>query len=75
MAGGEFGQAKIENSHVAFSERVMNSIDCPPCFNCNLDQFPCLNAGICNSGTGICSCPPGYGGQNCLDPCNQPFLI
>lgn len=42
--------------------------DCPPCFNCNLDEFPCLQYGNCSSTSGKCSCPPGFGGLDCSAP-------
>ncbi|KAK4507275.1 hypothetical protein PRZ48_001010 [Zasmidium cellare] len=42
--------------------------DCPPCFNCNLEDFPCLQFGNCTKSSGRCSCPPGYGGEDCSLP-------
>ena len=39
--------------------------DCPPCFNCNLDDFACLQFGNCTKASGKCSCPPGFGGEDC----------
>ncbi|OKL56578.1 hypothetical protein UA08_08125 [Talaromyces atroroseus] len=42
--------------------------DCPPCFNCQLDAFQCHQFADCNKYTGKCSCPPGYGGDDCSVP-------
>jgi ABC-type multidrug transport system ATPase subunit len=42
--------------------------DCPPCFNCNLDDFTCYQFGNCTKSSGKCSCPPGYGGEDCSLP-------
>ncbi|KAF9173919.1 hypothetical protein BGX20_001614, partial [Mortierella sp. AD010] len=42
--------------------------DCPPCFNCLLDAFPCSHFSKCNPYNGRCSCPPGFAGDNCSDP-------
>jgi len=42
--------------------------DCPPCFNCNLDDFQCLQYANCTESNGKCSCPPGYGGDDCSQP-------
>lgn len=42
--------------------------DCPPCFNCNLDDFTCLQYGNCTKSSGKCSCPPGFGGEDCSLP-------
>ncbi|KAI8604700.1 putative ABC transporter [Dissophora ornata] len=42
--------------------------DCPPCFNCLLDAFPCSHFAPCNSYDGRCSCPPGFAGDNCSVP-------
>jgi hypothetical protein len=42
--------------------------DCPPCFNCNLEAFPCHQFANCTASTGRCSCPPGWGGEDCTDP-------
>ena len=38
---------------------------CPPCFNCNLESFKCLQYGHCNARDGSCSCPDGFGGISC----------
>lgn len=42
--------------------------DCPPCFNCNLDDFTCLQFANCTKSSGKCSCPPGFGGDDCSQP-------
>lgn len=41
---------------------------CPPCFNCNLPSFHCLNTGSCRPQDGQCDCPPGFGGLDCGKP-------
>lgn len=42
--------------------------DCPPCFNCNLEDFTCLQYANCTKSSGKCSCPPGFGGDDCSEP-------
>ena len=42
--------------------------DCPPCFNCNLENFVCHQFGNCTKATGKCSCPLGFGGDDCTVP-------
>ena len=42
--------------------------DCPPCFNCNLESFQCAQFATCNKYNGKCSCPPGFGGEDCATP-------
>ncbi|KAI9137916.1 hypothetical protein BKA69DRAFT_1127772 [Paraphysoderma sedebokerense] len=41
--------------------------DCD-CFNCLLPRYSCLNFGSCNNFTGLCDCPPGFGGPDCSKP-------
>ncbi|KAF2196294.1 hypothetical protein GQ43DRAFT_383655 [Delitschia confertaspora ATCC 74209] len=41
---------------------------CPPCFNCNLEDFACQQFGECSKANGRCSCPPGFGGEDCSQP-------
>lgn len=41
---------------------------CPPCFNCQLDAFNCTHFAPCNNNNGKCSCPAGFGGDNCARP-------
>lgn len=42
--------------------------DCPPCFNCLLEAFPCSHFAPCNAYDGRCVCPPGFAGDNCSVP-------
>jgi len=42
--------------------------DCPPCFNCNLDDFVCHQYANCSKANGRCNCPPGFGGEDCSQP-------
>ncbi|KAF4629027.1 hypothetical protein G7Y89_g9123 [Cudoniella acicularis] len=42
--------------------------DCPPCFNCLLPAFGCGQYSECNQYNGKCSCPPGFGGDDCFSP-------
>lgn len=42
--------------------------DCPPCFNCLLPAHTCTQYASCNNFNGKCDCPPGFGGDDCLDP-------
>ena len=42
--------------------------DCPPCFDCNRDDFTCMQYANCSQSTGRCLCPPGFGGESCSEP-------
>ncbi|KAI5821298.1 hypothetical protein BZA77DRAFT_238132 [Pyronema omphalodes] len=42
--------------------------DCPPCFNCLLPAFHCTQFAQCSSTNGKCECPPGFAGDDCLQP-------
>ena len=42
--------------------------DCPPCFNCNLDDFVCHQFANCTQSSGKCACPAGFGGEDCSEP-------
>lgn len=42
--------------------------ECPPCFNCNLDDFKCHQFAKCIKGNGKCDCNPGFGGEDCSTP-------
>ncbi|CAG8472928.1 5641_t:CDS:10 [Diversispora eburnea] len=46
--------------------------ECPPCFNCLLPAFSCLNFANCSAFDAKCQCPPGFGGDDCSLPvCNS----
>ena len=40
-------------------------------FNCLLPAFECQNYAVCNEFDGKCKCPPGFGGDDCLEPCKS----
>lgn len=42
--------------------------NCPPCFNCQLDSYNCTHFAPCNKFNGKCSCPAGFGGDDCSEP-------
>ncbi|KAI0783919.1 hypothetical protein BC629DRAFT_1582504 [Irpex lacteus] len=42
--------------------------ECPPCFNCQLEQYSCGHFGECSRYDGQCKCPPGWAGMDCLTP-------
>ncbi|CAD6499719.1 BgTH12-03827 [Blumeria graminis f. sp. triticale] len=61
-----YSSINIQQSKISFtSDRPEN---CPPCFNCLLPAFSCGQYSSCNQYNGICSCPPGFGGDDCLSP-------
>jgi hypothetical protein len=41
---------------------------CPPCFNCMLTDYKCINSGQCSPANGRCTCTAGFGGDNCGKP-------
>ncbi|RKO93520.1 hypothetical protein BDK51DRAFT_29835, partial [Blyttiomyces helicus] len=46
---------------------------CPPCFDCHLPIYKCLNFGTCSDFSGECECPVGFGGDDCGQPqCDSP---
>lgn len=42
--------------------------ECPPCFNCLLPTFKCLNYANCSSFSGRCDCRSGFSGDDCSVP-------
>ncbi|KAG0304130.1 hypothetical protein BGZ98_005903 [Dissophora globulifera] len=70
MYGGLGGEMSLASPLLA--SMMMGAPDrpdnCPPCFNCLLDAFPCSHFSPCNSFDGRCSCPPGFAGDNCSVP-------
>ncbi|KAF9196484.1 hypothetical protein BGZ50_000104 [Haplosporangium sp. Z 11] len=59
------GAMSLANPLLAAPDRPK---DCPPCFNCLLDAFPCSHFAPCNPYDGRCTCPPGFAGDNCSVP-------
>nr|POE77757.1 abc transporter g family member [Quercus suber] len=72
IAGGQTYQFHSINddllSRNPFSLYDRRPEDCPPCFNCNLDDFVCYQFANCTKSSGKCSCPPGFGGEDCGEP-------
>lgn len=54
--------------HSSFAMEADRPPDCPPCFNCMLPVFQCAQYATCNKYNGKCSCPPGFGGEDCSQP-------
>jgi hypothetical protein len=52
-----------------FGTSFSNDKECPPCFNCMLPGFECLHFANCSEYDGKCNCPPGFGGNDCKQPC------
>lgn len=60
-------------STYAADDRPPNCPPCPDCFNCQLPAFNCAQFGECSEYDGICTCPSGFGGPDCLSPlCGSP---
>ncbi|SPO21890.1 related to ABC transporter protein [Ustilago trichophora] len=66
----------FRNSSIAGEpDRPPNCPPCPEpdCFNCQLPAYECYQFGECNEYDGLCSCPVGFGGPDCLSPlCGSP---
>jgi hypothetical protein len=52
-----------------FGTNLKEKDECPPCFNCMLPGFECLHFANCSEYDGKCNCPPGFGGNDCKQPC------
>jgi hypothetical protein len=59
----------IKSTFDMFSTTKKGGDDCPPCFNCMLPGFECLHFANCSEYDGKCNCPPGFGGDDCKQPC------
>ena len=42
--------------------------ECPRCFDCQYEEFACTQFAECSKRNGKCSCPPGFGGDDCSEP-------
>ncbi|KAL6703776.1 FAD-dependent urate hydroxylase [Coniothyrium glycines] len=74
LAGASTAHKTFANYSLAEPQASLFSIygdrpdGCPPCFNCNLDDFKCHQFADCSKANGRCSCPPGFGGEDCSEP-------
>lgn len=41
---------------------------CPRCFDCHYEEFACTQFAECSQYNGKCSCPSGFGGDDCAEP-------
>ena len=41
---------------------------CPKCFDCQYEEFACTQFADCSKRNGKCSCPSGFGGDDCSEP-------
>ncbi|EGF77988.1 hypothetical protein BATDEDRAFT_13539 [Batrachochytrium dendrobatidis JAM81] len=63
------GQQQLSTSaHNVFSLNRNAADQCPPCFDCHLAIYPCINFGNCSDISGRCDCPIGFGLNNCSQP-------
>ncbi|RKF54149.1 ABC transporter G family member [Golovinomyces cichoracearum] len=65
---GYLNQSSIDMRQTQLSLMGDRPENCPPCFNCLLPAFSCGQFSECNQYNGKCSCPPGFGGDDCLSP-------
>ncbi|KAG9249075.1 hypothetical protein BJ878DRAFT_485421 [Calycina marina] len=63
-----YGNYSIEDMARAQNALIGVRDDCPPCFNCLLPAFTCGQYSECQQYDGKCSCPAGFGGEDCLWP-------
>ncbi|KAI9826735.1 MAG: hypothetical protein M1819_007280 [Sarea resinae] len=64
-----FGNAStIDSLESSFAIQDGRPDDCPPCFNCLLPAFQCAQFATCDKYNGKCSCPAGFGGEDCSKP-------
>lgn len=74
LAGSCTAHKTYSNYSVAEAPDALFSIygdrpeGCPPCFNCNLEDFKCHQFAECSKANGRCNCPPGFGGEDCSEP-------
>jgi hypothetical protein len=74
LAGSSVAYKSFSNYSVAETPTSLFSIygdrpdGCPPCFNCNLEDFQCHQFAQCTKASGRCNCPPGFGGEDCSEP-------
>lgn len=76
-AAGSTGQSKLLPGHSRLRTSSLEDRpkECPPCFDCHLPRFNCLNSGKCNEYDGQCICQPGFGGLDCGIPLGEPESV
>ena len=47
---------------------ILDECNCPSCFNCRNPSDTCKQFATCDQFNGKCSCPPGFGGDDCSEP-------
>ena len=57
-----------QSSFSIFEDRPEGCPPCPSCFNCNTPSDTCTQYASCNQYNGKCSCPSGFGGDDCSEP-------
>ena len=65
-ASQNYSHADLLSSKISLQDE--RPPECPPCFNCQLEAFQCQRFAACNKYNGKCSCPPGFGGDDCSEP-------
>lgn len=60
--------ADLQTPFSIFGDRPDGCPPCPKCFDCHYEEFECKQFATCNQGNGKCSCPPGFGGDDCAEP-------
>ena len=67
LAGADSNCSRIDlnPSFSVFDDRPPG---CPSCFNCLNPSDKCQQFASCNKFNGKCSCPPGFGGDDCSEP-------
>jgi ABC-type multidrug transport system ATPase subunit len=63
----EYSLARSPFSQIA-DNRPEGCPECPRCFDCQYEEFACTQFAECSKRNGKCSCPPGFGGDDCSDP-------
>src|SRR5256885_9455404 len=63
----DYSLARSPFSQIA-DDRPDGCPECPRCFDCQYEEFACTQFAECSKRNGKCSCPPGFGGDDCSEP-------
>ncbi|KAI9682035.1 MAG: hypothetical protein M1817_000089 [Caeruleum heppii] len=66
--GGFQNYSSIDLLQSSFQLQDDRPDGCPPCFNCLLPAFECKQFARCDQYNGKCSCPAGFGKEDCSEP-------